>query len=456
MGGKPNTKQNCVGMLCLHSKLLSTYNDYELSDLINYFNPSLILLTDVEDPKLPGRLCEQAECKILAPGISKKMQTKEFGDLTFISVPSTNELSQLEEIKLTSWVCIINDFVKPEMDISTFQTKITGLKEYIQTISNIDADKVHHIGTKHETDISDGDITIKGVGKGFSMGADKVSFVEVRDAIHIRKIDSSHIGMRAIYDLSYKMEQLLRISGIKTRRELMKKDPHELLTIRGIGPYRASVFPTGARANEENTVYRFMPDSLNNDARVFIDIETDSLMPTIIWQIGVFDERTGEYRCFIAENPRDKEKIIKEFADWAVNETEDATFLSWYGAHFDFVYLGKFIEKYNSKNFRAWEKIEKVDLLKWVKETAAVPSRSFKLDEVATVLGYDWQIRGLDGKQVGELYSEWAATGKNEPNWEELKIYCEDDVLSMKHVYDTIASAKMLIDKSGIEKSYRH
>jgi uncharacterized protein YprB with RNaseH-like and TPR domain len=180
---------------------------------------------------------------------------------------------------------------------------------------------------------------------------------------------------------------------------------------------------------------------------VCLDIETDGLSPTIIWQFGVYDPATDSHQAFIERNhPEDPEPVLEAFVTWFIANHSDRTVLTWNGHSFDYRYIEQFLEQYLPEYTDAWADVWTYDLYKWAvrDRNALLPGRTNKLTHVARALGYDGNGTGLTGAQTAAAYQEFMRNPEQpdaEPDWDRHRAYCADDCRALWHVYRAITDA---------------
>jgi uncharacterized protein YprB with RNaseH-like and TPR domain len=134
--------------------------------------------------------------------------------------------------------------------------------------------------------------------------------------------------------------------------------------------------------------------------------------------------------------------------NWLIKHGLDRTLIAWNGQNFDFEVLRNHIQQYCPTYSDIWESVEKADLLHWAidNNNAVFPSRSNKLENVATALGWTTENTGLTGKQVAEAYRDWIENQSpaTELDWDKHEAYCQDDVESLAYIYHSIEEATSL------------
>ncbi len=436
----------------LSDNLLFRYTDRDLTDLAEYFDPSVVL---IEGNPTEGQV-ERLESLIRAEVLSQKegpvCVELGGGTLGLVNSPSgVGELPQREDL------CIVSDFIERRTDMRTFETELVNFPEYRNEVERLDSDPKAHLTTTVESgeSVSKGGLEVHGIGTKETMNGTEVPAVDL-DGPFFEPLSADRVGLRAVPEVGRKAEKRLKRKGYESREDLSDADPEDLMKIEGVGAHYASLYSCGAKAIQQDTVFRFDEDPLRDKKRVYVDIETDSLNPEVIWQIGVYDEPEGEYMYFLEdEKPGRKDAVVREFAEWLEENARDKTLVSWYGKKFDYEHLGRFIEEYAPEKRQVWQETEKVDLLLDVaKSCVALPTRSFRLEAVARRLGYEREKKGLSGTEGARKYVEWISGGE-QPDWQRWVSYCRDDVVSMKHIYDRILQAPKPVDKTRLEKVYK-
>ncbi|AGB16064.1 hypothetical protein Halru_1454 [Halovivax ruber XH-70] len=274
----------------------------------------------------------------------------------------------------------------------------------------------------------------------------------VADHWPIRSVDSigsDAFGIRAVDGVGPKTAQGLADRDVRSRADLLETPVSELAALPGIGASAADRMRQHARVIETGEPRRVteeaLPGSGDADPPLCLDIETDGLSPSIIWQIGVYDPATDNYRAFVERrDPSDPGAVVETFVEWLVGSQSDRTLLTWNGWRFDYKHLGAFVERYVPAYRDPWESIGKRDLYRWAVTdgNAVLPGRTNKLTAVAEALGYERAGTGLDGATTAAAYSRFVRTG--EPlDWDRHERYCEDDCRALWAIYDALMDAPM-------------
>lgn len=442
-------------ILHLPGRAIWGYSEDDIDDILTYFEPDITVTSKV---KLREKKAIEKNFSYESIDMDdvKTIEERRLGDEILLLVRDKDSLSNMDLRDLNSGkVVLITDLIKEDMDPKTFDFELvnTSVLDRIQS----ELEDFHILSTEIETGKKPVYEKNRVYGFGLSEGLEdvKIPSVITGERPHIETLNASKVGLSAVPGLGKRFSTELERMGIESRRDLCVVNPEKMLQCEGIGPYRSTKWISSAKAIEEKEVYQINKNDLEEKHRIFIDIETDSLKPSIIWHIGLYDDKKGEYHRFLEKDPREKERVIKRFLDHLKKNTvENSVLLAWYGKKFDFEHLGRFIEEYAPERKYIWDRIEKIDFMYWVDRHAALPCRCSKLDSVASRLDFQQELVGLDGGDVGRIYSEYMRDREKEPCWEELETYAEEDVLAMKHIYDRIKEAPMLYDMDEVKKNY--
>ncbi len=269
----------------------------------------------------------------------------------------------------------------------------------------------------------------------------------------IESVAADAFGIRAVDGVGAKTAAKLAERGVSSRRDLLELSAPELASLPGIGSKRARRMRQHARVLETGNARRLSTESLPacNDAEppLCLDIETDGLSPTILWQVGVYDPATDEYHAFVERtDPSDPGRVLESFLKWLLGGFPDRTLLTWNGWRFDYRHLEAFVGRYVPQYATEWRSVPKRDLYRWAVTdgNASLPGRTNALDDVAAALGYDGANTGLDGAATATAYSRFIRTG-DPLEWDRHERYCEDDCRALWAVYEHLAEAPIAEDK---------
>jgi len=261
-------------------------------------------------------------------------------------------------------------------------------------------------------------------------------------------VSASNFGLQALSGVGPATADRLRERGCRTTEDVRDVAIRDLVDLPGIGRDTAERMHAHAEVitSGEPLVTTNQTPVKSRDGRppLCLDIETDGLTPTIIWQFGVYDPATDDYRSFVeSEDPADPEPVLSAFMTWFLANHSERSVLTWNGYGFDYRYIEQFLRQHLPEYAAAWEEVWTYDLYKWaVKDgNALLPGRTNKLDHVARALGYDSAGTGLTGAQTAAAYQAFMRDPANEPDWERHRAYCEDDCRALWHVYEEITQA---------------
>ncbi|MEF8873246.1 MAG: ribonuclease H-like domain-containing protein [Candidatus Thermoplasmatota archaeon] len=447
-------------VLHLPEKAVGNHTEKEIRDLDRYFSSDLTIASGFKKGR--RKLLDKAtsyETIFLEEIRDYKIRNLKDEFLVIIrNEEAVDELLDREDTVAEKNIMVVTDLIKEEMDRSSFDYRLKNtsiidrlskkLENYHLFSTEIEAGKKQVHGNKF----------IRGLGPCFDREGVKIAFLSSGEGLRVKPFPADRVGLLAIPDLGKKFSALLSNQGIEDRRALKECDPKELMNYDGVGPYRCTKWVCAAEAIEEKSVYRIQDNELEDKHKIYLDIETDSLRPSVIWHIGLYDDSKGEYLSFLEKEPKKKDRIVKKFGSYLEkNRSSDTALLAWYGSGFDFKVLEDFFEKYGRKFLDNWHQTDKVDLMRWVKSHAVMSCRTSKLEDVAECLGYE---RGgdsleLSGEEVAQKYSDYMTGRGEEPDWGALKEYAKDDVISLKHIYEVISDAPIKYDLKEMKKMYR-
>ena len=264
-------------------------------------------------------------------------------------------------------------------------------------------------------------------------------------------VDADQFGLSALNGVGEPTARRLRSQGCQTTSDVQNLAVSTLTDLPGIGQTTAEKIHAHADvidSGEPIVLTNKTPVKTRDDRPpICLDIETDGLSPTIIWQFGVYDPATDNYQAFIEkQHPKDPKPVLDAFMTWFIANHQDRTVLTWNGYKFDYPHISQFLEQHLPEYVEAWDDVWTYDLYKWAVRdgNALLPGRTNKLDHVARALGYESAGTGLTGAQTAAAYQEFMRNPDSpaaEPDWDRHKAYCEDDCRALWHVYKAITNA---------------
>ncbi|WP_394742533.1 ribonuclease H-like domain-containing protein [Natronococcus roseus] len=299
-------------------------------------------------------------------------------------------------------------------------------------------------------------VRVRGIGpvEGYG-GSASLAVLEV-DETGVAAVDTSetsNFGLEAVSGIGPKTAERLANDEVTTRAELLETPIDELADYPGVGRDGARRMHRHATVLETGEPRRLTDESLPAEGGrppLCLDIETDGLSPTILWQIGVYDPADDSYRAFVeCDEPDDPAPVLEALCDWLFASHSDRALLTWNGWRFDYRHLGAFVARHVPYYVEEWESVPKFDLYDWaVREGhALLPGRTNKLEDVAGALGYEGTGTGLDGARTAAAYQRFLRTGE-ELDWGRHEAYCEDDCRALWHVYERLRDAPRAADPS--------
>ena len=262
-------------------------------------------------------------------------------------------------------------------------------------------------------------------------------------------LDPDSFGLRAVAGVGRTTADRLRERGVQTRADLAATSIPDLAAVEVIGEATARRMCGHVDVMESGDPLRTSNAALPGDSGptpVCLDIETDGLTPTIVWQFGIYDPQTDEYVAAVEdEDPTDPAPVVREFCELLFARFSDRPVLAWNGDGFDFPVVTRFVRRHAPEYADVWAETRTVDLLAWVRRHALVPGRTNRLDDVARALGHESAGTGLSGARTAAAYRAFRAAPGDpaaEPDWARHRAYCEDDCRALWTVYEALAAAE--------------
>jgi hypothetical protein len=263
------------------------------------------------------------------------------------------------------------------------------------------------------------------------------------------RLDPDSFGLRAVAGVGPATADRLRERGIESRAALAAASVADLAAVEGVGEPTARRMARHVDVIDSGEPLRTSNAGLPGErgpTPVCLDVETDGLTPTIVWQFGLYDPRTDEYVAAVEdEDPTDPGPVVREFCELLFARFPDRPVLAWHGDGFDFPVVARFVRRHAPEYADAWADARTVDLLAWAREHALLPGRTNRLDDVARALGHEGAGTGLSGARTAAAYRAFRAAPDDpaaEPDWDRHRAYCEDDCRALWRVYEALADAE--------------
>ena len=309
----------------------------------------------------------------------------------------------------------------------------------------------HHVWTL-ETDRSTVDVPV------FGLGATGEGPTELTPVVCTAAgtaggdpVSTDRFGLRALDGVGAATAETLSAAGCRTRGDVRDTAVTDLASLPGLGRESAARLHAHAEVIETGEPLKLTNGtpvkSRHGRPPLCLDIETDGLSPTIIWQFGVYDPDDDSYRAFTERSdPTDPAGVLGAFIEWLLGNHPDRTLLTWNGYGFDYPQIERFIRRYHPHYADAWDDRWTYDLYKWAVRdgNALLPGRTNRLDDVADALGYDGRGTGLSGARTAAAYRRFMRNPDDpaaQPDWERHERYCRDDCEALWYVYRAIDGA---------------
>ena len=448
-------------VLALPSALAGRLSPEELADLHAHAAPDAVLVP--ERVYAPGRFRPpESDVPILTP----EGDVHELGDVTLAvcetiahvrAVASRDDPDGAFDADHTTYLA--SDLLSVETDPMALDARLDGATAYREALAGGDestdarpddatdgqrpGDHSHfrfvHLAASVPADyrrVWDG-LDVQGIAPVDTQGAPAVPVLALHPdgTVAVEEVRTDRLGVRALSGVGERRAVALSRAGYD-REALAETSPRELAALDGFGRASAETAVRSARALERDELLRTGDEPLPADP-VFLDVETDGLRPSVVWQVGV--QHRGDYTSFLARDPADAPAMLGAFLDWLSGT--DGTLVAWNGWGFDFPVLDEHVGAHHPDRRDVWRRAAKCDLLQWARDegNAVLPGRTNGLEAVAGALCYEGHGTGLTGAETARRYRAWMDGGP-EPDWERHRAYCEDDVRMLAHVYDAIAT----------------
>lgn len=466
-------------LLSIGYDALDTGTQNAVGDLLTCFDPDLVYVSrNGRDMRTVSHIERAFDGPVLVAGRgADPVQSVELGGVSIVAVDSLASLkSALESIG--KWVdpdadFLLCDEIRPTTDAVSLTATLheRGLLEAIQEHTSgettfltgaLEASYDHRWdGSSNSTREP---VPIRGVAPIRRAGESALPCLVLSPTgdVAVKSVPAGKFGLQAIAGVGPTKRERLRERGFESRTDVAESSVHELLTVPGVGETTAERMQQSARAIVDGSVVRTSRTSVpaREGPRLFLDIETDGLNPTIIWLIGVLDPATGTYTDFVETEPSPSRagRVTREFVSWLAAEYDTVSLMTWNGHEFDFKYLRQFVTQYAGAYTDYWtDSVREYDLYAWATQHAVLPGRTNRLETVARALAIERSSRGagLDGASLARAIRRrmYTPDRAGSIDWDRARAYCEGDVRDLAAVYDAIASTPPRKDESDAKSA---
>jgi len=444
-----------------------------LTDWLRYFDSDVIAVTgNSPAPRATSRLRSKIRNEqIFHPaGFDPLEGPYVISDVQFVFAPTVESLRKIpdyegDELDSSNPTFVLSGLLELEIDTTALSTSLAGREEYVAAFKSESVEGEYiHVSTRLPLDYRrewEG-LTVIGAGVDAGQGDTPLASLDCRDdgTIQTRSMNRSQLGLRGVDQVGTKRAKNLRDAGITSRKDIVDANLGTLSELPGVGRNTAERIQQSAEATVHDEVVRKSDAQLPTGDPVYIDIETDGLDPTVTWLIGVLDGTAaeGHYKAFIQKDPDESGRTIENFMAWYTETANNRPLVAYNGFRFDFEVIHDHIIQYCPQYEDAWTSTYRFDPYQWAVEegNAALPGRTNKLEDVASALGYERAATELTGAAVARAYQQWMVdqSTSTEPDWEQFKSYCEDDVRGLATIYEALQESGR-ISSSG-ESSPHH
>lgn len=481
----PRRNSSPARLLALPGPVVERFHRDTVAAVVAELAPDCVVAAPPRGNSVRAALSRGTDVPVLSPTRPGPVETIPAGDDSVLVVAAPARRRSVEGIRSVAAgdpaereppaaepahrVCLTAE-VALDVDPYERETSITGIETYADrlpaawlTPRTTHCSTALRAGYRATTVVDGAEITLVGIGTteaslgvGSSGDTGRGTLVELfpNGCSNCEDVDPAAFGLRGIRGVGEKRASVLREAGFGTPADVADAEPYELNDLSGFGGATTRRIRATAEARATGTVVATGDDPLPRGEPVFIDIETDGLEPSTAWLVGVLDggPEDGHYMPFTERAPDDGSHL-EAFLAWAEANAANRPLVAWNGYSFDFPVVRDLVRKHCPERLPMWDDAYQFDPLWWARDknggNAALPGRSNELEAVAEALGWEPQTTGIDGSVVAKRYSayrrEWLADGADgpvdEPDWDRLEAYCEDDVRALATIYEALTDA---------------
>ncbi|MBS3817145.1 MAG: ribonuclease H-like domain-containing protein, partial [Candidatus Thermoplasmatota archaeon] len=330
-------------LLHLPEEAVRGHTEEEILDLERYFKPDLTISSGFTGAK-KRVLEDKGNSDILHIEEVDKYWIKETESETILILRDSDSVDHLSRDSFIGEnTSVITDMIREEVGRISYERslkkvsiidELSDIFDDFHTFSTgVEAERQHHYNGKK----------IHGLGPVIDREGVKIPFLKTGETPKVKSFPAERVGLLAIPGLGKKFSTKLKSRGIVDRKKLKEKNPEEIMDLEGVGPHRGTKWISSAEAIENECVYTIQENELEDKHKIYLDIETDSLDPSIVWHIGLYDDKEEEYTCLMEKEPEKKGRIMKRFGEYLEEHCgPDSVLLAWYGSGFDFKVLENF------------------------------------------------------------------------------------------------------------------
>ena len=240
--------------------------------------------------------------------------------------------------------------------------------------------------------------------------------------------------LEIIYGIGPATAARFKAAGIDTLAKIVEAGPDGLAKHVGCNASSAQNFYFRAKSTQEKKIIPLKRmESLDENA-VFLDIETD-LTQSLVWLVGIYFKKTGEFSQFIAHSSRQELKILRQLLTRLNGHS--GTIYTFSGTRFDERVLKNRMDEYRM-DYSDLPEFE--DVYHSIRSSIVFPLKSYSLKSIANFFGYEYRHPDLDGFTVALEYMSNYQRTKDKKLLRRLLEYNEDDIRSLPWMLDKISS----------------
>lgn len=309
------------------------------------------------------------------------------------------------------------------------------LRKFIETNQeNIPLVVCGHVHLQGGNSVAIGKTTVVNAASHDDMGEPgRIAIIDIRG--NNIKVDWHEIwGIRGIFGIGPAKYEMLKEAGLMTLEQLYGVTIEDVSKFLRCNSQFANTILIRARAVYEKKVIPLEKIISIEENSTFLDIETD-LQQKLVWLIGVYFKKTGEFVQFVAHTPSEERTILKGFLD----KMKDfrGKIYTFSGTKFDERVLKNRLDHYR---MNYGDLAEFIDLMRYIQRSFALPLKSYGLKSIASHFGYNYRHPDLSGMTVALEYLSNYQRTKDKRLMKKLLEYNEDDIRSLPWIMNKLSS----------------